>query len=228
MGPEISSLIADIAESKPGELQPFVDAMKEKFGLAHDMSIEEIGKLPGDVSDKMQSVKDTLAGVDVYKEAEAIGEGITGGVNSGIAKKLNEVVKTVQRLVNMIISAAKKAAEMASPSKRMEREFGIHIPGGAAVGIEKETPKAVKAAEKMVDKIANVASVEKSMSRTLTTSAAQYQSNTYDHSVRTSHTGPMLNIEKYYQNTAQDQQRLAYMLEIQRRETALAQGVRLP
>lgn len=226
MGPEISSLIADIAESKPEELQPFVDAMKEKFGLAHDMSIEEIGKLPGSVSDKMQNVKDTLSGVDVYGEAVAIGESITGGVNSGIAKKLNEVVKTVQRLVNMIINAAKKAAEMASPSKRMEREFGIHIPGGAAVGIEKGTSKAVKATEKMVNEIANASDIEKSMSRTLTTSAAQYQSNNYDHSVRSSHSGPMLNIEKYYQNSAQDQQRLAYMLEIQRREVAMAIGAK--
>ena len=71
------------------------------------------------------------------------------GIIVGVKSQAAALYSAVSDMMAGSKTAAKKAIESNSPSKLFEREVGVTIPQGVEKGVVKDTPKAVKAAEKM-------------------------------------------------------------------------------
>lgn len=69
-------------------------------------------------------------------EAPAIGSAFSAGAAAGI--DISAMVQPAIDMVNAAIEAAKQAAAIASPSKRMRDEVGVPLAEGAAVGVDEE------------------------------------------------------------------------------------------
>lgn len=72
-----------------------------------------------------------------------IGSNIVNGIWNGISAGWDWLKGKVSDLANSLLQGAKDALGIKSPSKRFENEFGIQLPAGAAVGVEKAMPSAI-------------------------------------------------------------------------------------
>lgn len=69
-------------------------------------------------------------------ESYVVGENLSAGIAMGINQNSGLVASAMQRLIAQGLSAAKKAARIASPSGLFADEVGAFIPAGAAVGVD--------------------------------------------------------------------------------------------
>lgn len=92
------------------------------------------------------------------------GYDLMAGLARGIGNAVGSVISKAKEVAGNIIGAVKGAFDINSPSKVFEKEIGVYLPQGIAVGMEKDTNKAVKAARLMASKVVNsIPSAEMSM-----------------------------------------------------------------
>ena len=104
---------------------------------------EHAAKSVGDGSlDKLKVAASQSGGVGYN-----LSDGFTSGITRGKWKAINAIID----LVDDTLSAGKKEAGIASPSKAMRDQVGIHMASGMAVGIREGIPQAASAAADMVD-----------------------------------------------------------------------------
>jgi len=92
----------------------------------------------------------------IVTKAAEIGTAIVDGVRNGIANGWEGLKSFVREKAAELLAAARGALGMRSPSRRFRDEFGEEIPAGAEVGIDKGTPRAVGAVERMAERLAGV------------------------------------------------------------------------
>jgi hypothetical protein len=105
------------------------------------------------------NIQDTikkLAG-DALTGGSEIGRALDTGTISGIAAGSNAVAAAARNVVQRAIDAAKAAAGVASPSKRMH-ELGQDMIRGLIEGLEREAQKAVDAATSVLQRVMDAAS----------------------------------------------------------------------
>ena len=104
---------------------------------------EHVAKSVGDGSlDKLKVAASQSGGVGYN-----LSDGFASGITRGKWKAINAIID----LVDDTLSAGKKEAGIASPSKAMRDQVGIHMASGMAVGIREGIPQAASAAADMVD-----------------------------------------------------------------------------
>lgn len=83
-------------------------------------------------------------------QSGGVGYNVSDGFASGITRGKWKAINAIIDLVDDTLSAGKKEAGIASPSKVMRDQVGIHMASGMAVGIRKGIPQAASAAADMV------------------------------------------------------------------------------
>lgn len=81
----------------------------------------------------------------------SIGKAIADGVKAGIEAGASGVVNAAVKMVQDAAAAAKRAAEIASPSKLFKNAIGLQLPKGAALGILDGIKYVVSAITDMMD-----------------------------------------------------------------------------
>lgn len=105
------------------------------------------------VKEAEQGYKDTLDAYATAKaDAEGVGEDIGSGLASGMESKRASAINKVKSIVNGIISAARKAADSHSPSRKMI-DFGEDMGEGTEIGLENRTKNILDTARKQVDQL---------------------------------------------------------------------------
>ena len=84
-------------------------------------------------------------------QSGGVGYNLSDGFASGITRGKWKAINAIIDLVDDTLSAGKKEAGIASPSKAMRDQVGIHMASGMAVGIREGIPQAASAAADMVD-----------------------------------------------------------------------------
>lgn len=136
----------------------------EKFRAAKDSILDAFGN----IKKKFTEIKDKILGVfkSIKDDFVKVGDNIVTGIFDGITAGWDWLVGKVKGLANALFGAAQEELDSHSPSRRFA-ELGKTIPQGVAVGIEKESDKAVSATRKMTTSIASV--MKKSAEETETT-----------------------------------------------------------
>lgn len=83
-------------------------------------------------------------------QSGGVGYNFSDGFASGITRGKWKAINAIIDLVDDTLSAGKKEAGIASPSKVMRDQVGIHMASGMAVGIREGIPQAASAAADMV------------------------------------------------------------------------------
>lgn len=86
---------------------------------------------------------------ELPQQMKSIGGDIVRGIWNGISDKVSWIISMIGGFKDRVVDAIKKMFGIASPSKVMRTEVGQWIPKGVAVGIEENTPYAVRAAKQM-------------------------------------------------------------------------------
>ena len=85
-----------------------------------------------------------------YNDATGVGEDIGSGLADGMENKRQSAISKVKSIVNAIISAARKAADSHSPSRKMI-DFGEDMGEGTEIGLENRTKNLLATARKQVN-----------------------------------------------------------------------------
>ena len=120
--------------------------------------VSGINKELGNVQTAVQRLNETLntglsqASSKARTAATNIGKNIASGVAAGIRQGRSGVINAAVSMVKAAVNAAKKEADINSPSKVFEEEVGKNMALGVAVGLEENTDEATKAAVQLAKK----------------------------------------------------------------------------
>lgn len=120
--------------------------------------VSGINKELGNVQTAVQNLNETLntglsqASSKARTAATNIGKNIASGVAAGIRQGRSGVINAAVSMVKAAVNAAKKEADINSPSKVFEEEVGKNMALGVAVGLEENTDEATKAAVQLAKK----------------------------------------------------------------------------
>ena len=120
--------------------------------------VSGINKELGNVQAAVQKLNETLntglsqASSKARTAAVNIGKNIASGVAAGIRQGRSGVINAAVSMVRAAVNAAKKEADINSPSKVFEEEVGKNMALGVAVGLEENTDEATKAAIQLAKK----------------------------------------------------------------------------
>jgi len=148
MGPSGWKIIDDMNKSTDKQLQQFVDAWDKNGESAKQTWETEIGEIPKTTKDAVEDAVDE-AKTGGSNVGGAMGDGIEGGISGAVSK----IAAQAKRAVQAAIAAAKREAEIASPSKKMKRLIGKPLAEGIAVGFEEETDNVVTKVKSSVSNI---------------------------------------------------------------------------
>lgn len=83
----------------------------------------------------------------------SLGYNISAGIASGVRAGSGLITSAARSAAYSALRAAKSSLDIHSPSRVFEKQVGMMIPGGIAVGVQKGTPKAEKAVELSADQL---------------------------------------------------------------------------
>lgn len=87
----------------------------------------------------------------IESEAEETGEEYSRGIAKGILKEAKKAIEAAKDVAEDIIDEPKDDLEIASPSKKAEREIGEPYGQGVVKGIQRQIPKVKQAIEKLAE-----------------------------------------------------------------------------
>lgn len=98
----------------------------------------------------------------VFKISEwkNIGKNIINGIISGITGMVSKLYSSIKSALSGLVSKAKSALGISSPSKVFRDAIGAFIPQGIAVGVEKNAAVAEAAVEDMADSLSSAGAVD--------------------------------------------------------------------
>lgn len=157
------------AEEQLQELSGIPEAKLEQFQSAFEKlgikSGESIAKGIGEQFDKIENAIDSLddAAIDGlsaedFPGMETVGEYFAQGIEHGLLGGEDSIRSAADTLAAAAVDQIKKDLKISSPS-RVGEELGGFFPLGVAEGIEKDAPRAAKAASDMARKIVEAAEI---------------------------------------------------------------------
>lgn len=90
---------------------------------------------------------------DAKTEFKKVGGNITEGIAEGAEGSSWILDKTMKQIIDKAVSAAKKAADSHSPSRRFRKEVGRMLGLGTALGVEDSTQQVVKSVKNQINAI---------------------------------------------------------------------------
>lgn len=85
------------------------------------------------------------------RDFEEVGVQIPSGVARGIENGQSILTQAIERMVDEALRAARNRAQIQSPSRLFENEFGGYLPAGAARGVDKNSHLLQASVQRMVD-----------------------------------------------------------------------------
>lgn len=82
---------------------------------------------------------------------ESVGKSLASGLARGILSGVGKVISAAESIVEKGVAAAKKKADVNSPSKVMRDQVGLPLAEGLEVGMHKGAPQVASAAADMVN-----------------------------------------------------------------------------
>lgn len=153
MAQGVSESAAEFVESLSGSIESSGARMRES-GLSLAESIAD-GTLMGEgilanaFSELLNETKsDALSRV---REFEDVGYQIPAGVAQGVERGQSILTQAIERMVDDALRAARNRAQIQSPSRLFENEFGNYLPAGAARGVDKNSHLLQASVQRMVD-----------------------------------------------------------------------------
>lgn len=145
-GGKVSTDLAGGIDSSAGEVSTAMDGVKTKV----DTGMEETKSV---VQTKAQEMPGKIR--DIYGSMVSSGQYAMQGLANGIDSGSGSAIARAQAVASQIKSTINRALDIHSPSRVMERETGVWIPSGIAVGIDKNRGVIDKALYKVKEGIAN-------------------------------------------------------------------------
>lgn len=146
----VNSIVTFFSEL-PGKVKTWFDnTMQKVIQWKNDMinKAKETGKAFGDwLKTSMQNLPNQMM---------TIGRDIVRGVWQGIVNMKDVFMNNVKSFFGGIVSGAKKALDIHSPSREMRDEVGRWIPAGVEVGIKKEMPKLNETVQDEFNNLSNI------------------------------------------------------------------------
>ena len=231
------------------------ETTKSGFADAAKYGVEEVGPLVGGVEDTMTNADAAMekGGTTVAETSEDAGEKASDSFVSGVKSNMGDV-ETVGKLTGknygsgllagleaMRRSLMSKARSLAiSMNSAYRNALSIHSPSkvamyntemygkGAEIGLEKSKKGVEKEATDLANTVIDASKLVYTPPFMGAAGSASYYYNYYnDNKTDNRQEGPLVNIEEYHQNSEQDQQNLAYKIEMLYRERALAKGAKI-
>ena len=135
----------------PGKIKAWFDNTIQRANQwKNDMinKAKETGKAFGDwLKTSLQNLPNQMM---------SIGRDIVRGVWQGILNMKNTFMNNVKSFFGGIVTGAKKALDIHSPSREMRDEVGRWIPAGVEVGIKKEMPKLNETVQDEFNNLSNI------------------------------------------------------------------------
>lgn len=125
---------------------------------AVDASIKEMEKLSPNVAKQIKAA--IKAGQDLKPNWINLGENAAKGIGSGFKGATTYVTNAAKNTIKDAISAAKKVALIASPSKLFRDEIGLNLGKGIAVGLEDAESDVRNASSNLIEAAADVGDYE--------------------------------------------------------------------
>ena len=115
--------------------------------------------LPNAFNQLIAKVKSVVSGItDCFKalpgQMLSIGKNIIQGIINGITSMVSSLYNSIKNALSGLVSKAKSALGIHSPSTVFAEVIGKQIPAGVAVGVEKNTGVAENAVAQMADDLA--------------------------------------------------------------------------
>lgn len=145
-GTKITTDVSSAIDSGAGAVGTSMDGVKNKVetGMAQTNSVVQV---------KAQEMPNKIR--DIYGSMVSSGQYAMQGLASGIDSGSYSAIARAQAVAQQIKSTINRALDIHSPSRVMERETGVWIPSGIAVGIDKNRGVIDKALYKVKEGIAN-------------------------------------------------------------------------
>lgn len=143
-----AEIIADMREA----LADGPQAGEELITGVADAVIAGAGNVSTRASSAMSRASSSAAST-ASSGGKTIGKNLMTGVETGIANQMPTTIEKVKEAAKKVIEAFKSAADINSPSRVMEKEFGMQLMAGGEVGIEKRTPATIKRIRESVSQV---------------------------------------------------------------------------
>ena len=221
-------------ELKTNIVNKINEAKTQAINKFNELKTQAVNK----VTDAVNGIKNAFNGLP-GKLRQAARDAVQGLID-GLGEKLQAVKQKAQEIADTVKGALANALKIKSPSRVMRDEIGRYIPEGIAVGIDKNTYKAVDSVKSMAEDL--VQPIDLSGVRTSVNSTG-YSNNMYssqsnpllntmkailDKLDSNSETGRglVINIDEFNNNTEEDINSLMQRMEAQIRLNNLGKGVR--
>ena len=149
----------------------FISGVKTAFGIVGTVAskLKESGSsivngIKSGISEKWNTISTIfstgIAGIkSLFTNGDwsSIGSNIVSGLKNGISNAWSSVTSTISSLSSSLVSKAKKALKIGSPSKIFEDEVGKMIPAGIAVGVDQGEKVALDSVTSMSDAMVKAA-----------------------------------------------------------------------
>lgn len=150
--PEMINDVANWFSELPGRIKQWLDETINKVTtFASDLWNKAVDAATGFVKKLTDGVK------SLPKDFKNIGRNIVDGIWNGITGGWTWLADRVSSKAKSLLNTAKSALGISSPSKVFRDEVGKFIPAGVSVGIEAETPEAIKSVKQMTSEVEKAA-----------------------------------------------------------------------
>lgn len=143
LGPQGWEYINKLALATDEQMLEFERLMLAAGQGGADGFVDELEGLPPEVK--------AILGI-LETDAQEAGRQIPAGAAAGVDNNTSSLTGAVRRMAQAAVRTAKNTLLISSPSKIFEDEVGAWIPGGVAVGVEKNMPAASKRMQESIDK----------------------------------------------------------------------------
>lgn len=143
------------------ELQAYIDLYKQKNAIAKERAETEaqdlrketdkqIKQLQKDAKKQINELTKTYKkelknlGATVKTSSKEVGKQITAGIKAGLDSTISGLSKDLQKQVKSLVTAAKKALKIKSPSQVFRDEIGKNMAAGIGVGFEAQMANVTK------------------------------------------------------------------------------------
>ena len=165
----IISARSAVASAGGNILTAIVNAIKNLPSKLLSLGKDAISKLGSAISSGAGTIKSKAVSIfnsiidaakSIPSKMVSIGKNIIGGVIDGIGSMVSSLYNSIKNALSGLVSKAKQALGINSPSKVFAQEVGRGIPEGVAVGTEQYTGVAEKAVTGMTDDVLAAANKE--------------------------------------------------------------------
>jgi len=171
--PALDAIVAFVRDT----LIPGITNIQTKWGEIWDTIKSKITSIGPDLVAAAAGIITDIIAKFTTTDWGAVGQGVVDGIITGIQNGVAGLREAAASAANNLLEAAKKALDIASPSKVMETEVGAPIVAGIVAGLQNGEPALVDAAKRLV---AQLVSIMADLAAPVVEGVRQFEDHTLD------------------------------------------------